>query len=276
MYVGFASSTCAFASFLFRKPCILLDDTEHNAMNHRLYMPFCSAVLTPFYFKDDLSKFFGGSGKQIYFNAYVEQLYLHSKYYQTSTNVLDELGVEKGKYVIVRYTSYDAHHDIGVKHLEDEFKKSLLQRMEQSCRVLLSLENPTDDDDYNKYLFSIAPEQIHDIEANAKFMLSEGGTMINESFVLGVPCIHINPLMAGCYEYMEKNFSDRFLHSIDEQTIITKIDKWLSSETKPIENRKSLEANTICPTDLLVWFVENYPESMKTMQNNPDYQNNFK
>lgn len=54
MYIGFASSSCAITSRLFCRPCILIDDTEHNAMNHRIYMPCCSAVLTPFYFKKDL------------------------------------------------------------------------------------------------------------------------------------------------------------------------------------------------------------------------------
>ena len=54
MYMGFGSSACAITSWLFRKPSILQDDTEHNAMNHRIYKPFASAVLTPFYFNKDL------------------------------------------------------------------------------------------------------------------------------------------------------------------------------------------------------------------------------
>lgn len=40
MYIGFASSACAITSYIFRKPSILMDDTEHNASNHNIYMPF--------------------------------------------------------------------------------------------------------------------------------------------------------------------------------------------------------------------------------------------
>ena len=54
MYMGFGSSACAITSWLFHKPSILLDDTEHNAINHRIYKPFASSVLTPFYFNKDL------------------------------------------------------------------------------------------------------------------------------------------------------------------------------------------------------------------------------
>ena len=86
IYMGFGSSANAITSWLFRKPSILIDDTEHNAMNHKLYMPFCSAVLTPFYFKKNL----GNEKKQIRFHAYVEQLYLHSAYYSNNTSILEE------------------------------------------------------------------------------------------------------------------------------------------------------------------------------------------
>ena len=48
LYVGFGSSACAITSFLFNKPCVLMDDTEHNAMNHKLYLPCCSVVIPHF------------------------------------------------------------------------------------------------------------------------------------------------------------------------------------------------------------------------------------
>lgn len=60
IYVGFASSACAITGWFFRKPSVLMDDTEHNTMNHRIYMPLCSAVLTPFCFNTNLQT---GGGK---------------------------------------------------------------------------------------------------------------------------------------------------------------------------------------------------------------------
>ena len=76
LYLGFASAPCAITSWICRKPSVLLDDTEFNKMNHMVYMPFCSTVLTPFYFQKHLDE----GKKQLYFNAFIEQLFLHSKY----------------------------------------------------------------------------------------------------------------------------------------------------------------------------------------------------
>lgn len=82
MYLGFASSACAVVAFLFREKSIILDDTEHNKMNHAIYTRFCSEIYTPFYFEKKLGK------KQNYFDAYIEQLYLRSNYYHNDTAVL--------------------------------------------------------------------------------------------------------------------------------------------------------------------------------------------
>jgi len=276
MYVGFGSNACAFASFLFRKPCILLEDTEHNALGYRLYLPFCSAALTPFYFKVDLSKYFGGSGKQIEFNGYIEQLFLHSKQYQKSASVLSELGLEAGKYVLVRYIAYDAHHDLAAHPLSEEAKKKIIKQIEKHYKVVLSLEKPSDDPFYQPYLYKYTPDKMHDIEAGAKFMVTEGATMASESFVHGVPYIYLNPLKCGNIDYQCEHYPNRCIQTTDEQEAFAAVERLCNAEINCDEERKKVEDVTINPTDLLVWFVENYPESKKIMQDNPDYQNRFK
>ena len=164
MYMGFASSACAVTSRLFGKPSVLIDDTEHNAMNHKIYMPTCSAVLTPFYFKKDL----GNKEKQIRFNAYVEQLYLHSAYYHKKEDVLEELNVKPKEYVLIRYIAYDAHHDLKAHPLSEEAKKEIVKETEKHYRVFVSLEKGVKDPFYDKYALKISPEKMHDLEAHAK------------------------------------------------------------------------------------------------------------
>jgi len=263
MYLGFGSNACAFASSFFRKPCILLEDTEHNALGYRLYLPFCSAVLTPFYFKVNLSNYFGGNGKQRYFNGYIEQLFLHSKQYQKSDTILSELGLEAGKYVLVRYIAYDAHHDLNVKHLSEEVKKNIIKEIEKHYKVVLSLEKPSNDPFYQPYLYRYAPEKIHDIEANAKFMVTEGATMASESFLHGVPYLYLNPLKCGNIDYQCEQYPYRSAQSTDEQEAIQVVKKFIALSIDNEDERKKIEDVTINPTDFLVWFVENYPESKK-------------
>lgn len=270
LFLGFASASCAIVSRFFMKPCILIDDTEHNVINQKLYYPTCSVVLTPFYFNKALGK------KQIYFKAFVEQFYLHSKYYNENKEVLKELNLLPHKYVLGRFIAYDAHHDLKTYSISTEDKIDIIQYIENEYPVLLSLEEGAKSFYSKKNILNISPEKIHDLQCNARLMIGEGGTMHTEAFVLGVPTICMNPLDSGAAQYQEKNFSYRTAHSCDKKNILEIAHQFLTNEIDYDVERKVLENDTINPTDFLIWFVENYPESKKIMKENPDYQYIFR
>lgn len=259
LYLGFGSSACAITSFLFNKPCVLIDDTEHNSMNHKLYLPFCSSVLTPFYFNKVLQS--GEKSKQIRFNAYVEQLFLHSLQYKRGKDVLDELGVEPKKYVLVRYIAYDAHHDLKAHPLSAEIKKNIVKEISKRYRVLVSLEKGVNDPFYNDYLLKISPEKMHDLEANAKFMVTEGATMASESFVHGIPFLYINPLKCGNIDYECKNYPNRCFQTTKGDEALNIIRQLMDVQIDEEAEKNKVEKQTINPTAYLEWFVENFPES---------------
>lgn len=259
IYMGFASSACAITSRLFRKPSILIDDTEHNAMNHKIYMPTCSVVLTPFYFKKDL----GNKDKQIRFNAYVEQLYLHSSFYNTNESILKELNVKPKEYVIVRYIAYDAHHDLKAHPLSTEAKKTIVNEIAKRYRVFVSLEEGVNDPFYDDYILKISPEKMHDLEANAKFMVTEGATMASESFVLGVPYLYLNPLKVGYIDYQCANYPSTCFDTTDVNKALDIIHNLINADTDVDKVRKDVEKKTINPTEYMEWFVEHYPDSMR-------------
>lgn len=258
LYVGFASSACAITSRLFNKPCVLMDDTEHNAMNHKLYLPCCSSVLTPFYFKKDL----GNRNKQISFNAYVEQLYLHSTQYKKDKAVLNELGVKPKEYVLVRYIAYDAHHDLKAHPLSDETKKSIVKEIAKRYKVFVSMEKGMNDPFYKDFVLNISPEKMHDLEAYAKFMVTEGATMASESFVHGVPFLYINPLTCGNIYYECENYPHRCFQTTNGDEAMEIIRKLMNVNIDEDVEKENVEKQTINPTDYLTWFVENYPESI--------------
>jgi uncharacterized protein len=274
MYLGFASSPAAVTAFLFRKPSILLDDTEHNKVNHTLYKPFCSVVLTPFYFKKKLGP------NQLYFNSYVEQLYLHSDFFEPNIEVVRELSLENVEYALVRYIAYDARHDSEVKPLSEELKKKLVLELSKKMRVLVSAESDKVDEFYKPYLISISPEKMHDVIANATFFLTEGATMASEACMLGVPYLYINPLQSLGYILEQINaYPQLACQSAEEfkvQELLKKRTQSGSLLTNKQELRKIIEDKTINPTLFLVWFVENYPDSALIMKENPDFQFKFK
>mgnify|MGYP002523831603 CR=1 FL=1 len=254
MYMGFASSACAITAWLFRKPSILIDDTEHNTMTHKLYMPVCSKVLTPFYFKTDL----GNKDKQVRFNAYVEQLYLHSAYYKKQTDVLEELNVKPKEYVLIRYIAYNAHHDVKVHPIPEETKKAIVTAIAKRYRVFVSLEKSVKDPFYDDYVLKISPEKMHDVEANAKFMVAEGATMASEAFLLGVPYLYLNPLMVGYIDYQCKNYPDRCFRTTDSDVAMKVVNQLMDTEIDCETERRKVEEQTLNPTEYLVKFVEDY------------------
>ena len=274
IYLGFGSSACAVASRIFRKPCILMDDTEHNSMNHRIYYPCCSSVLTPFYFNKKLGN--EKDSKQITFNAFVEQLYLHSKYYKKNNAVLEELGLQPNNYVLIRYIAYDAHHDIGTKPLSLDAKKRIVELLSKHIKVLISLEKSIEDPYLNQFVLKISPEKMHDLEANAKFMITEGATMASESYVQGVPYIYLNPLRCGNIDYQCEENPNRAFQTTDLNEVMAKIDDFLKADIDTEKEKAEIEKKTTSPTDLLIWLVKNYPKSCEIMKNNPRCQDMFK
>lgn len=256
VFVGFASSACALSSKVLQKPCILLDDTEHNAMNHRIYMPCCTKVLTPFYFFKKLDKVGAKHPKQESFNACVEQLYLHSAYYTPGTKVLEELGVKVGEYVLVRYIAYDAHHDLVAKPIAEEDKKKIVSHLAKKYKVFVSLETDNGDKFYDNYKLTISPEKMHDLMSGAKFLVTEGATMAAEAFVLGVPYLYLNPLRCGNIDYQCANFPERAFQTTEADEVIRIADALEKCEDSRETHRREWEKKTINPTEYLIQTVK--------------------
>lgn len=261
MYMGFGSSACSITSKIFGKPCVLMSDTEHNKMNQKIIVPTASTIITPFYFQKKLGS------NQRYYNGYTEQLYLHSKYYRPNPGILEELKVKPQEYVVVRYIAYDAHHDLTTHPLSEEYKKLIVTELAKHYRVFISMEKRGTDPFYDEYVLKISPEKMHDLEAYAKFMVTEGATMASESFIHGVPYLYLNPLKCGYIDYQCKNYSDRCFQTSDGDEALTIINKLSKIECDTISEREKVEGQTICPTDFLLWYIENYPKSKK--ENSP-------
>ena len=87
---------------------LVLTDTEHVKLDKYLVFPFADCILTPKTFKRHISS------SQIKYDSYHELAYLHPNYFTPDINVLEELGISKGEqFVIFRFVSWDAAHDIG-------------------------------------------------------------------------------------------------------------------------------------------------------------------
>lgn len=267
--MGFSGTHIAHAGKVLNIPSIVIDDTEHATLAHWSYMPFASVILTPKCFYKDLGH------KQIYFDSYTELFYLHSKYFEPNAVVLELLNLKKNEeFAIVRFVAWNASHDVNEDGLSNENKIDLINYLSSKMKVFISSEGemPTK---LQKYQFNIPSEYMHDALYYAKLYVGEGGTTASEAAVIGTPAIYMNNLSMG-YITDEKN-AGLLYQTNDLYETIRHIDTIISIGKDGFEQKTdNLLKNKINPTEFLIWFVENYPESSKIMKDNPDYQYRFK
>lgn len=275
LFLSHGSYSAAHIAFLKAKPHIAFEDT-FNFEQVWLYKPFTQAILTSDY--DHPLK----SSKIVRFSGYHELAYLHPCRYKPDITVLDALGVSPHeKYVILRFGSWKASHDFGHKGLSINNKLEAVKQFSQFARVFISSESELPDE-LLPYKINIAPFRIHDALAYASLILAESFTMPSEGSVLGTPAIVIHNTKSLYLEEQSKKYHLCYIFSESEKNQQEAIKKGL--ELLRIENIKAewnkrknkMLEDKIDVTSMLVWFVENWPDSFRIMKENPEYQNMFK
>lgn len=272
VFLSFGSPYAAHVSKLLNIPHIALTDTEHAKLGLLAFVPFSAAILTPDCFYKDLGK------KHLKFKGYFELCYLLSKYYAPDNNIKQELGLSQSdKYVMFRYVAWGASHDIGQSGIPEKTKLNLVNLfLREGFKVFISSEGKLAAE-FDPYRITISPAKIHDILFEAEFFIGESGTMATEAAIMGTPSVYVNSLDAGVFQDEAKS---GLLYSFRDSTnLISEVEKLLK-----IQNLKSIHKEVkdkllddkIDSTALLVWFVENYPQSFKIMKENSNYQYNFK
>ena len=200
LFIAIMSVYASHVAFLLRKPHILLSDTEHAKWLHRLSFPFATSILTPTIFYKPLGK------KQVKYNSYHELAYMHPDLF-TPDPSYDPAPDQKDNrdYVIIRFVSWTAAHDIGYVGIPTDYKIQLVEALAEKVRVFISSEGELPEN-LIKYKMKIPPEQIHNTLANAKLVITEGTTVGSESASLGTPTIVVNILRLGYIDELDQKY----------------------------------------------------------------------
>jgi len=252
---------------LIRKPSIVFTDTEHAKLANKLTFPFTTVICTPSCYKEDLGK------KQVRYNGYHELAYLHPNYFKPDPGVLDYFGSRNDKFVILRFVSWGASHDIGQRGLDLETKKELIKEIEKRAQVFITSEKPLTKE-FEKYRITIPPEKIHDLLYYATMYVGEGATMASEAAVLGTPAIYVNTLRLGYLDEQEERYGLVYNFSnpkTAQKDVLTKAIELLEDENlknKWQRKKEKMLNEKIDVTKFMTEFIEDYPESFKEWKTN--------
>jgi predicted glycosyltransferase len=272
--VSIAGVMNVHAAKLLKIPTIVFTDTEHAKLSNLLTFPFADVICTPSCYLDDLGD------KQIRYDGYHELAYLHPNYFRPDGKVLDLLGLKEGeKFVIMRFVSWRASHDIGHRGLSIEMKRKSVQELSKYAKIFITSEEKLPQD-LEPYQIRIPPEKIHDALYYATMYFGMSGTMATESAVLGIPSIHITyPAVTKLGNFVELEKEGLMYNFTDIKMALNKASEILrdsSARSKWNDKKQKLLKDKIDVTAFMVWFIENYPESVKIMEEDSNYQLRFR
>lgn len=261
-------------SWLTGKKSIVFNDSENLVYEFPMMIPFASTICTPSYFKRDLGK------KQIRYNGCHELAYLHPNYFTPNPAVLDEIGLDKqDTFVILRFVSWGASHDVGHNGLSLEIKRKAVNEFKKYGRVLITSERALPEE-FEKYRITVSPEKIHDLLYYATFLYGESATMASECAVMGTHAIFCDFAGRGYTDEEEEKYGLVFNFKLDEKSQEKSIDKALEllkyNELRQEGEKKRNEMlnDKIDVTAFMVRFVENYFKSFCEQKENPNILKN--
>lgn len=259
LFLSFGSPYLAHVSKMLGKKHIAFDDTEHSKFEHMMYVPFTDVILTPTCFKKSFGR------KHLYFNSYMELAYLHPNRFQRDDTIFNKLGIKRDeKYALIRFVSWQAGHDRGQSGISPKVREHIINFISNKWRVFISAEGVLPEE-LIEYKLKTSPEDFHHVLAYASLYVGEGSTTASESSVLGIPNIYVNSLEVGyCTEQAQRY--GLCIHLKDDSLLYETVSNLMNNpnlESEWREKQKQMLSDKIDLTSFMVWFIENYPSSIK-------------
>jgi len=271
IFLSAGSMYAAQVAWLLKKPHISLEDTG-NKEQVNIYKPFTKEILTSDFFPFDYGQ------KQIRYRSFQELAYLHPNYFIPDNGVLKHIGLEKDeKYVLIRLVAWNATHDTGQCGIKESDLAKIAEILEEKgYKIFISSEAKLPLG-YQGYQIKIPPHHMHNVLYFADLYIGEGATMAMEAALLGTPSIYVNSLRVNYCVQME--IAGLMEICSNSENLIQIIDDYINHPDFKAKNRikvKEMIEFKIDPTAFLVWFIENYPGSVKIMKENPSFQDTFR
>lgn len=220
--------------------------------------------------------------KTIRYDGYKALAHLHPNHFIPDKNKLSP-SLRKNDFFLIRCTGFMATHDKGHTGITDNILRQLLIILNKRGKVIISSERELPDDLKN-YTFSIRKSDISHYISFCKIFISDSTTMTAEAAVLGTPSLEYDSYFEKIDQMVELgdtfSLTYGFSPSRGPKRLYNKLEDLLNKNYDLKQEfqtrRKKLIETKIDVSSYLIWIIENYPQSIKIINDNPDYQYKFR
>lgn len=262
---------------LFNIPSLVFNEDDTIATpENKIFYPLAKNLLLP----DCCDKGLWEK-KRISYAGYHELAYLHPKRFNFNKDIIKEHINHFDPYIIVRLVKLTASHDAGKAGLGFQLLDEIIDKYKNKFQIMISFEGEIEKR-YNDYAFKFDPDLMHHFLAGAHMVIGDSQTMIAEASVLGIPTLRINDFVGklGYLEELEHKYGLTFgIKTSEPEKLFAKVEELVNKKNLAEEwriKKEKMLSDKIDVTAFIVWFIENYPNSFKSMKENPDFQYNFK
>jgi len=230
------------------KTCVFTD-TEHAKLSNGITFPFASHICTPESYIDDLGS------KHHRYKGYQELSYLHPNQFSPNPEILTKLGIHEGeRFFLLRFVSWGASHDVGLKGMSLDGKLKLVEGLSQYGKVLISSEEELPGS-LQTYKISVSPIYIHDLLYYSSMYIGEGATMASESAILGTPSVYTSPLELGYLDELDHKYQLMY-HYRDGDAAVDKCISLAKDSTLKDKHHRRLQKMLHDKVDVTAWIVD--------------------
>lgn len=190
--------------------------------------------------------------------------YLHPDNFTPDKAIVAKYFDPDKPYFLMRFSGLNAHHDNGIRGINNMIAKRLIEQLEPHGRVLITSERPLNEE-LEPYRIRINPLDIHHIMAFADMYIGDSQTMAIEAGVLGVPFIRFNDFVGriGLLIKLEDHYKLGFgIRPENEDLLYETVDRLLNMDNRRevfMERRLKLISESINFSDFLTNYIESYP-----------------
>jgi predicted glycosyltransferase len=251
------------------------DDLDIVPLFSKLGYPWASSILVPECC--NTGKWFY---KTVNYCGYHELAYLHPKYFVPNKELIKgKIHLER-PYYLIRFAKLTAHHDTGKTGITFKIARKIMHLLKPHGNVYITSERQLEPE-LERYRIQINPNNIHHALYYATLYIGDSQTMAAEAAILGTPSIRFNDFVGklGYLEELEHKYGLTYgIGTSEPDKLYQVIDRLLNASNIKEEwqkRRQKMLSEKIDVTAFMVWFFENYPNSVRTMRTNPSYQFNF-